>query len=345
MQTEILLANKLLDGSNISIIDAARLIRNILDTKENIPNNYSNCLYCRKIIDLGINTYEGQNKSKTLYKALSLYVASKSSLGKESLKDIKYIGSRLFRLCPEMKNVMFTSLSPQKCQKWIETCFPLPSQFNKCRTFLSGFFSFAIKNKWLKENPISQIKAKKIKEKVIYPLTIEEILRLIKTVRLKEYETCAAAIGIMLWAGVRPKEVSRLRWDNIDFEENIITIHSTTSKTGGTRHIEILPVLKKWLLRSNKDSSGYICPPNWLRKWKMIRDVAGFEGVWINDVLRHTFASYHLKYFKNLIRLQSEMGHRDLNLLRTRYVNMSGISKEDAISFMNLHKTDFQSKK
>ena len=62
------------------------------------------------------------------------------------------------------------------------------------------------------------------------------------------------------------------------------------------------------------------------------------NGEWINDVLRHTFASYHLKHFKNLILLQAEMGHRDLNLLRSRYVNMQGITKDDAWIFFNLYK-------
>jgi integrase len=40
-------------------------------------------------------------------------------------------------------------------------------------------------------------------------------------------------------------------------------------------------------------------------------------------VLRHTFASYHLRHFHSYSELQYETGHRDSSLLRTRYVNMS----------------------
>ena len=58
--------------------------------------------------------------------------------------------------------------------------------------------------------------------------------------------------------------------------------------------------------------------------------------VWQQDVLRHTFASYHLKHFKNLVQLQIEMGHSTPDLLRTRYLNMRDITKEHARLFWSL---------
>lgn len=64
----------------------------------------------------------------------------------------------------------------------------------------------------------------------------------------------------------------------------------------------------------------------------MRRD-ANLERPWVQDVLRHTFASYHMKRYKNLPRLQSQMGHAYLSLLRTRYVNMYGIKKGEAKIF------------
>lgn len=78
-----------------------------------------------------------------------------------------------------------------------------------------------------------------------------------------------------------------------------------------------------------------ICPPNWRRKWKNIREISGFKGVWVQDVLRHTYASYHAKKFHDLPRLQVNMGHRDLSLLCSRYINMRGISNVEAESFFN----------
>ena|GEM_PF-2280607 len=44
---------------------------------------------------------------------------------------------------------------------------------------------------------------------------------------------------------------------------------------------------------------------------------------------RHTFASYHAAYFRNLPELQLEMGYRDTSLLRSRYM-MPTLKKEAA---------------
>ena len=62
-----------------------------------------------------------------------------------------------------------------------------------------------------------------------------------------------------------------------------------------------------------------IIPANWNRRWKSLRDAAGFLR-WKADTLRHTFATYHAMYFRNLPQLQQEMGHRNAELLRFRYV-------------------------
>lgn len=337
MQTQIISANKLLEGTNISILDATRLVRNLLDFKAD-DSKITDIQHCQKIIELGIKAYREQAIGKTLVKGFEQYLASKSDLSKDALKDIKYIGNRLFRTCPEMKFVKFSNLTSNRCLEWLEKTFDTNVQFNKGRTFLSGLFSFAIKKNWLTKNPISAIEIKHVEETEIKALSIPQIKKLLKTAKFPQHKDCASALGIMLWAGVRPKEVSRLKWKDVNLEEKIITIRSATSKTGGVRHIEITTVLRKWLQKLKKPPTENICPADWIRRWKALRDDAGFKGEWINDVLRHTFASYHLKHFKNLILLQAEMGHRDLNLLRSRYVNMQGITKDDAWTFFNFYK-------
>ena len=60
-----------------------------------------------------------------------------------------------------------------------------------------------------------------------------------------------------------------------------------------------------------------------------IRPAAGYCGAWVPDVCRHTFASYHAAYFRNLSELQLEMGHRDTSPLRSRYM-MPTLKKEAA---------------
>ena len=75
-----------------------------------------------------------------------------------------------------------------------------------------------------------------------------------------------------------------------------------------------------------------IIPQGWNRKWHDLRRAAGYRGKsWVPDVCRHTFASYHAAYFRNLAALQLEMGHRDASLLMTRY--MAPALRKDAAAF------------
>ena len=51
--------------------------------------------------------------------------------------------------------------------------------------------------------------------------------------------------------------------------------------------------------------------------------------------MRHTYASFYAKRFKDLPRLQLNMGHSNQILLRHRYINMRGISRLEAKEFFN----------
>lgn len=106
----------------------------------------------------------------------------------------------------------------------------------------------------------------------------------------------------------------RLRPDDIQLNEKRVLIHPRTSKTGGGR---VVPLRKAAQLR------GILLriPRNWHNRWKALRRAAGFTR-WVPDVCRHTFASYHAAYFKNLPELQLEMGHNTPSLLRSRYLNL-----------------------
>ena len=146
---------------------------------------------------------------------------------------------------------------------------------------------------------------------------------------------CLPVIGLLFFAGIQPREVRCLKWKVIDLEENSITARSQCSKTGCVRQVEILPALKHILSMHKKDGEANVCLPNWKRKWEIIREEAGFKGTRVQDVLRHTYASYFAERFTDLPRLQLNIGHRDLSLLRSRYINMRGIPNLGASSFFN----------
>ena len=141
---------------------------------------------------------------------------------------------------------------------------------------------------------------------------------------------CLPAVGMMLYAGIRPQEVERLRWGDVRLPASVagapyaeatgvIIIAPQHSKTGGARRVTIQAPLAHILRRAQKEAHVRICPRNWRRHWAAMHRAAGFTP-WQPDVLRHTFATHHLATHRSYAELQLEMGHRSAELLRTRYV-------------------------
>lgn len=324
-------AETILRGTGINILNAAIIIRSIIDSK-NYRVSLDNFSYCKKIAEFG-GFHFAEAPKKSLHEVFAEYEASKSELKPESLKDIRKLGKRILRKNPGIEGAGVAELRRNEIESVLERAFETPSQFNKGRMMLHGLFNFALRREYCEKNPVSLIPKKRVIEKEIRALSMAEIRSLYECSEKLFNAECLAGFALMLWAGIRPREVRALRWSDVDLRENIITIRSKNSKTGGTRHVTILPALKRILLARQRERQELITPPNWEQKWRKIRASAGFETSWQQDVLRHTFATYHAKFFKNLPRLQMEMGHCNLSLLRSRYINMRDITKRDAKDF------------
>ncbi len=331
MNTDYISAKRILTGTDVSVLDAARIAKNILDAK---PKNFvlTDLQFCAKVIEVGLQHI--RTKEMTFADGFALYLKSKQHLRPDSVRDIRCIGNRLLRTSPEFGKRNFSELSVSECEEWLNAAFATNPQFNKARAMLHGLLEFAIRREWCDKNPIKRIERKKVIEKEILPLKLSETKRIMKTAKLESPE-CAVVAALLVYTGIRPREVRRLTWRDIDTEEKTITIRSQCSKTGGVRQVEIPPVLNRLLITHKSESSSYICPMDWQRRWRKIRDNSGFRGRWVQDVLRHTYASFHAKNYADLPRLQLNMGHYDVSLLRSRYVNMRGISNTDARNFFN----------
>ena len=331
MDTILNSAKKILGKTKISVLDSVRFVRNILDAK---PKNckLTDAQFILKVIEVGLRNI--RTKEMNFADGFAMYLKSKQHLRQDSIRDIRCIGNRLLRANPELGRCNFSELSVSECEEWINAAFHTDSQFNKARAMLHGLFEFALRREWCDKNPIKRIERKKVIEREIQPLKLSETKRLIKTAQNESSEYAIVA-ALLVYAGIRPREVRRLTWRDIDTEEKTITVRSQCSKTGGVRQVEIPPVLNRLLITHKSESSSYICPMDWQRRWRKIRDNSGFRGRWVQDVLRHTYASFHAKNYADLPRLQLNMGHRDLSLLRSRYINMHGISRAEAKSFFN----------
>lgn len=309
-------AIEVLKSTGVDVLEAA------LVAKEALRVGRGRVGRAMKCIAAGETELRRQEKTVTFARAVEAALEARKERRKRTLTDFRYITQRLMKRCKGLSKRSIRSVRAQECAQWLREAFDTLAQRNKARAILSGVFSTAKRKGWCGENPVRNVEIERAPEKRIEILDKAEITRLMKTAEEYENGRCLSAVGMMLYAGIRPHEVERLRWGDVCLDDRVICIAPQHSKTGGARYVTIHPPLARILQGCVRAENERICPANWRKLWAGLHKAAGFT-LWQPDVLRHTFATHHLAAFRNYAELQVEMGHRSAELLRTRYVAMS----------------------
>ncbi len=195
-----------------------------------------------------------------------------------------------------------------------------PSVHNAFLRYLRAVFNFGIRRGWCDENPIKRIEMHSLKMRREI-LTNAQVIALLKAVYENDFELLPYHL-LSIFAGIRPKEVERLTWSNINMEEQFIEVPDEKSKTSIRRIVEMDPLLVRWLeyyIRKGDNAVGDVTPSSNLReRLRAIRKAAGFER-WPQDAPRRTFASCWLAVYSDVNRLNSLMGHTSPEMLWRHY--------------------------
>lgn len=327
---EFIAARELLRQSKIGVLDAARLAA---DLAERFGRN--DFVAIKDFLYAALRA--AAKNSPAFPSAFEKYLESRPRLRPRSRGDYKALCRKIAETAPEFSRKKLCDLTEEDCREALAAAFPNAGQARKARALLSAVFNFGIRRDWMERNPVQAVFFEKTAEREIIALSPKDAKSLVSTAEILFGNRAAAAVGLMLYAGIRPAEMRRLKFGDLDFDEKVVCIAPRHSKTGGARHVSIFPPLLP-LLKNLGDTceDTAIAPPNWERKWLKIRRACGFgkdRRPWQQDVLRHTFASYHLKMFRDIRQLQLEMGHSTPRLLFSRYLNLRGISVAAARSF------------
>ena len=321
LSEEEMAALVLLKSTGVSALEAAQVACVAIKSGKGRTKRALRCIVA------GAEELKKEERTVSFEKAVAFALESRRERRVRTVYDFRYFTRRFMKRCPGLARRKVRAISAQECAQYIEMAFDTPRQRQKARLILSGVFGTAVKRGWCSENPVARVEAPRVVEKQVPILSPQEIKDLRQTAEDHQGGSCAAAVGMMLYAGIRPHEVARLSWTQVDLRERAIYILPQHSKTGGARRVTIhKPLLR--ILRAHCRADGErICPPGWLRHWRELRRAAGWGGdkPWPQDALRHTYASYHLSHFRSYAELQVEIGHRDATLLRTRYVDQRGV--------------------
>ncbi len=138
-----------------------------------------------------------------------------------------------------------------------------------------------------------------------------------------------AAIELLLFTGCRLSEVLNLRWEQVDFEDGIITLRET--KAGRPQVVvinaqarQVLKQLHKakgseWVLPAIANASRPLSKTAIENAWQRIRAAANLSDVRLHD-LRHTVGSHAGQSGANAFLVRDLLRHKNLSMTG-RYVN------------------------
>jgi len=201
---------------------------------------------------------------------------------------------------------------------------------------IGNVFNYGVQHGYCDRNPVKLLDRPSRESADIKFLTVEQVISLL--LHAEKHELVPyVALGV--FAGLRPeKELRALEWPKVSLPERTIRIDASLAKTRQRRVIEIGDALAAYLTPHTK-KRGLVVPLSdqaFRTRWEKCRTDAGLIP-WPHDVMRHTFATYHLAAFNDIGKLALQMGNSP-QVIHSAYKGL--VSKADAGRFFALRPAD-----
>ena len=250
-------------------------------------------------------------------------VIKQKALRPTSLKQTQLF---LGYLADEFGNELVHCVSSSLLEKWFQTRNWQRSTIDGVIAKIGPFFSWLHREGYIEKSPCKAIQ-KPIRDDSKPPVIFSvEASHSLLQAALKLDPEFARYFAIGLFAGIRPNEIDRLKPK--DISEQYIEITAANAKCRKRRLVTIEPNLKAWLQVSSKTPTK-----NKRRRRLALIKAASID--WHHDVMRHSFASYHLAQFESADKTALELGHRDTRMLFRHYREL--VKKEEAKAYWGIY--------
>lgn len=223
-----------------------------------------------------------------------------------------------------MANIFTTDLGNRRIQtitqldveKWLNDKKDLGNRSKEhYRNYFGQFINWCIKHGYTKFNPCANIEIH-VEEKPTEFFTVDQITELLNLVNTPRWNKLLPYTVICLFAGVRPNECNQLHWGHFEGGGNELVIPAKISKTKRERRIVLADNLKAWLHYYKTTNPGAPLIPE-ANLPDLVRDhKLKLSFPWIQDGLRHSFATYFISKEKNYSLLETFMGNSKYVLMK-----------------------------
>src|SRR5438093_5455642 len=178
-------------------------------------------------------------RSVTFKKLFELFSEAKARRSPSYRRELKYTLPRFGAL----HNKLVSRVTPAEIDE--QTASMTPSARNAKLRVLRACFNFGLKRDYLARNPIDKLDFESLPRFEVEILSPKEAAALM--IAAAESRDLLAYHALGMFAGIRPEELLRLNWSDIDLAEHHILIRPEVAKNHRRRIIEIEPNLAAWL--------------------------------------------------------------------------------------------------
>lgn len=245
-------------------------------------------------------------RSWTVDEAAEVWLASREQKGRSEgyLWDAE---RRLKRFRDMHGRTSLADITTAELDAWVNGMGLGPQSVRNYLTVLSSMFSYAVKQGRSPRNPVVNVERPDVLRDEPGILTPGELRRLLQHLPADT----VPYVVLSAFAGLRPMEVRRLKWQDINFQTGLVTVKSGTAKTKRRRTVPMTENLKAWL-RPLAQAAGPVVELADLtvrqKRLKPARERAGLLH-WPHDCLRHSAATYWLQTEGDAARVALWLGH------------------------------------
>ena len=270
-------------------------------------------------------------ESVTVTALLERYLKDKRKSGRRpgTLEDIAH---RVGRFAKRLGETAVHEISSHDIERWMDQLKWGPSARDKNRTALMGFFNYALKHEYVRQNPVKKLERPIIDRKTPKAFTPAQVERLMRAAQ-KHRPAMVPYLAIGLFAGLRPTEVKNLNWHEINLKSRTIRVLPEVSKTRDARAVDISDNLLEWLAPFRRKSGEMHFSRDDIEH---VRKKAKVK--WIFDGLRHSYGSYHVAMHQDAGATALQMGHKTTDVLFRHYRGL--VTREEAEIYWSIRPAD-----
>jgi len=252
--------------------------------------------------------------NKTVAAVCNEYMESKRQAGLATF-TLKGYSWKVDRFSKDFGSRVLNEITAAEIEHWFNSEKFTGRHRSDFRRHLTMLWKFAITRDYCRRNVAASITRVKVPQTTPAILTADDVRKLMCAARDHNMGSMLPFFAIGCFCGIRPTEIQRTEWNNINFETKQIYVSKKAAKTGQDRFVDMPENLIAWMaLVPQKVRTG--CQRYSRAEFEAVRKNSGV--IWQIDIMRHSAASHLYAKTHDSGLVTAQMGH-ELNVFLKHY--------------------------